>query len=444
MQGQNDEKYEGIVRAISAITFLATPHRGTNLADILNRVLQTTVVSNSKRYIEELSRNSFTLQKLNEQFRHIAPKLEIVSFYETRPTSVGLKSTGVVSSCLHIDLLSLALIDVQMILEKDSSLLGYPGETSKALDADHHGVCKYDSRQDPNYISVRNVLKSIVSKIISTSQPKQPAISNQQQSRDLKAALAISELPDVDFIFFKDQWTEGTNGWVHEAEPFIEWLNVEESRHSLLWLNGGSAAGKSVLSSYVINHLIGRGLDCQYFFIRFGDQKKRTTGYLLRSLAYQIAQLLPDFLNKIIELRSEGLDIETADPKTIWNRVFVSKLFKMTDKKPLYWVIDGLDEAQDFRSIIKFLSEVIASAIPLRILLVSRAAPEIATALHRFPREVQQHTLNMEGHLDDLRCHIRQTLSMSGTVELRDDIVERILKLSQRNFLVSAHLTSYF
>ena len=40
--------------------------------------------------------NSIALQKLNDQFRHIAPKLDIVSFYETRPTSIGIKSAAVV------------------------------------------------------------------------------------------------------------------------------------------------------------------------------------------------------------------------------------------------------------------------------------------------------------------------------------------------------------
>ena len=89
MQGQNDPEYEDIIKAISAITFLATPHRGTNLADILNRILQSTLVANSKQYISELARTSFTLQKLNEQFRHIAPRLDIVSFYETQPTLIG-------------------------------------------------------------------------------------------------------------------------------------------------------------------------------------------------------------------------------------------------------------------------------------------------------------------------------------------------------------------
>ena len=50
------------------------------------------------------------------------------------------------------------------MLEKDSSILGYANEVSRALDADHHDVCKYDSPQDSNYISVRNALKTLVSR----------------------------------------------------------------------------------------------------------------------------------------------------------------------------------------------------------------------------------------------------------------------------------------
>ena len=51
---------------------------------------------------------------------------------------------------------------VQMVLEKDSSILGYPGEISRPLNADHHDVCKFSSREDPNYQSVRSVLGTLV------------------------------------------------------------------------------------------------------------------------------------------------------------------------------------------------------------------------------------------------------------------------------------------
>lgn len=96
MQGQNDPTYEDIIKKVSSIIFLSTPHRGTNLAETLNRILQVSFGANPMQFIAELASGSQTLQKLNEQFRHVAPKLQIVSFYETRPTTI-VKKTQIVS-----------------------------------------------------------------------------------------------------------------------------------------------------------------------------------------------------------------------------------------------------------------------------------------------------------------------------------------------------------
>lgn len=49
-----------------------------------------------------------------------------------------------------------------MVVEKDSATLGYSGEISAGLNADHHTVCKYSGPTDSNYISVRNVLLRLV------------------------------------------------------------------------------------------------------------------------------------------------------------------------------------------------------------------------------------------------------------------------------------------
>ena len=70
--------------------FLATPHRGTNLADLLNRILFVSFQS-PKEFIVDLSRSSAALEEINEQFRHVAPKISIFSFYETLSTHVGPK-----------------------------------------------------------------------------------------------------------------------------------------------------------------------------------------------------------------------------------------------------------------------------------------------------------------------------------------------------------------
>ena len=324
-----------------------------------------------------------------------------------------------------------------MILEKDSSVLGYPGETSKALDADHHSVCKYDSPKDPNYITVRNALQSLVSKVISTSRSKKLILSDRRDSLDLKSMFAITDLPDIDYIFFRDQWAQGTSYWLLEEENYVKWSNVEDSTSSLLWIHGGAASGKSIMSSFLINNLAEHGISCQYFFVRFGDRKKQTLSFLLRSIAYQIARCIPDFAHQVLELKSEAIDIETADPRMIWGRVFRSILFKMRGDQPLFWIIDGLDEADDPRTLIRFLHDISLSSIPIRVLLVSRNTSEIAAVFQKAPKTLTSRSIRLESHREDLRTFVDQELSMAGTAEFREHVVQRLIDGAQNNFLVS-------
>ena len=149
--------------------FLSTPHRGTNLAKLLNRVLSVSIFSHSKQYIAELTRNSSSVEDLNEVFRNLAPRLRIFSFYETLQTVAGPKTMVSFASWFYGTIPSTNAL--QMVLEKDSSILGYPGEVSQPLNADHHDVCKFTSQQDPNYKSVRSVLKTLVSTYIELGMP---------------------------------------------------------------------------------------------------------------------------------------------------------------------------------------------------------------------------------------------------------------------------------
>jgi len=328
---------------------------------------------------------------------------------------------------------------IKIVVKKDSSVLGYPGEISKALNADHHNICKFDSPKDPNYIAVRNVLISLINKIISTNRSSIPILSNPRESRELRSLLAINESPDADFIFFRDQWAQGTSGWILKDEIFLQWLQVREPTPDihLLWLNGGAATGKSVLSSFVINSLVEKGHHCQYFFLRFGDQKKRTLSMLLRSIAYQIAQSLPDFSRSVVELVNEAIDFENTSPRAIWERIFKSIFFNLKERQPLYWIIDGIDEADEPKAVIKTLSDIAACSVPLRILLVSRKTPEISASLERVPERFKLATISIEGHVEDLRCYIRQELSMPGGAEFKERIAAQIVEGAENNFLVS-------
>lgn len=417
MQGQYDPEYKRIVEAISAIIFLSTPHRGTNLAETLNRILQASIISSSKQFISELTKNSSTLQKLNEQFRHIAPKLDIVSFYETQMTPIGINKNKI------------------MVLERDSSVLGYPGEISKALDADHHGVCKYDSPEDPLYVTVRNVLKSLISKFPPPGTLNPAVASKHEDLREVETLLAVSEPPDTDYVFFRDRWAPNTCDWILDQKAFVEWMQSETGASRILWLYGPAASGKSVLSSYIINHLAEVGLPCQYFFVRFLDQGKRSVANLLRSLAFQIAQSLPTFREGIRRLVVEATKLNNADAQTTWNRVFKSVLFKLRYDVPLYWVIDGLEESDDPRILIRLLADVEHSSVPIRVLIVSRRTQGLVSSFQRLSKGVQLDIVPYESNPNDIQRFVDQELDVSGDADFRVFVVEQILERARGNFL---------
>ncbi len=140
--GQNDPEYKDITKSIASIIFLSTPHRGSNLAAVLHSILEVSFAS--KHYVTDLKRDSSMLEALNEEFRHIAPKLQIFSFYETMETAIS------------------GTLMKTMVLNKESSVLGHDGEVSNFLVADHHDVCKFSDQEDPNYVSIRNLLATLV------------------------------------------------------------------------------------------------------------------------------------------------------------------------------------------------------------------------------------------------------------------------------------------
>lgn len=97
--------------------------------------------------------------------------------------------------------------------------------------------------------------------------------------------------PNTDYIFFRDSWVPGTCAWIQEQSQFSSWLDDPSQSPQLLWVRGLPGSGKSVLSSFIINHLAELERFCQYFFVRFGDHNKSTLGSMLSSLAFQVVTL---------------------------------------------------------------------------------------------------------------------------------------------------------
>lgn len=143
--GRQDATFHHVAMRIRAITFLATPHRGSDGAQVLNSILRLAFSHAPRQYLDELQRNSVSLQSINEDFRHVADDVELYSFYETVKTNFFLGNVGNV-----------------MIVDKSSATLDYKHEHRFPIQTNHRGICKFEKPKDPNYMLIRSVLCDIV------------------------------------------------------------------------------------------------------------------------------------------------------------------------------------------------------------------------------------------------------------------------------------------
>ena len=143
MLAKYDATYETLANRFHTIYFLATPHRGSNLAKPLNNILQ--IAYSPRAYVADLERSSLAIQSINDEFRQCSADLDLWSFYETQKLEVGFFSL--------------------LIVDPDSATLGYREEKQMPMNADHRSICKFETKKDPNYVILRNSLASTVNVI---------------------------------------------------------------------------------------------------------------------------------------------------------------------------------------------------------------------------------------------------------------------------------------
>ncbi|KAI1178951.1 hypothetical protein F4777DRAFT_41545 [Nemania sp. FL0916] len=419
--GLHDMNYQDVIQSVSAIIFLSTPHRGTNLAEILNRVLAASFLS-SKNFISDLNKSSPAIEELNEQFRHLAPKLSIWSFYETLATSIGPRKI--------------------MVLEKDSSVLGYPAEISRPLQADHHNVCKFSSPTDSGYITVRNAIKSLVTRF-RVQKPESPVKSSAPQlvlddSLDIQDLFRNCPSTETDYNAIRSSWVPNTCEWFLEEEEFISWLEPSPPEPAVLWYIAPPANGKSVLSTFIISHLRSRGLSCQFFLFKYSDNAKRMVSNCIKSLAFQLARTQPEFRNLLVGSSRESLGLDSSDALIIWRNIIEGRLLESNITNPIYWVIDALDECDSPKIFLECLRSF-AGRLPIRILILSRNTDLISINFDRLSRKISGSRIEKStiGHnqKDIERLVQRELDHMRGSSQFRQQLLQDIMKRAEGNFL---------
>jgi WD40 repeat protein len=343
-------EYESVARRVRSIFFLATPHRGADLAAILSKLL--TVSSGARPFVQDLHRKSLATQTINDEFPRYCQQLQLFSFYETLPTNYGF-GRG-------------------LIVDKDSAVLGYANERNELLNANHRDVCRYADPTDPNYSTIRNALASTIARfrdLNSSPQHLQHTNEHVENQRLLSHLLGVSETLEDDFTDFDSQRIGESCKWMIEKESFTTWRNSKTSQ--LYWISAKPASGKSVLSGYVVKHLKDSALDCVFYFFADNDNLQSSVSLFLRSIAWQMASLNPQILQTVLQICMREDHISNMEARAIWNKLFLEGILKVELERRQYWVLDALDQCQADNELISFLLKTIDLA-NINILVTSR------------------------------------------------------------------------
>ena len=411
VQGHLNDEFSAIVTMIKAVLFLATPHRGTDLAETLNKLLSSSVFGHSpKEYVTQLARKSPTIDELNDSFRHHASKLQIFSFYETLATTTGPVSL--------------------MVVDKPTAVMGYPNETPTPLTANHHNVCKFTSPKDPNYTSVVGALRSIADSVLTPVDD----VASKEDLRHLASLLGVTGPPEEDLNFGTSARKQGTCEGFLASDKVTNWLNSKSRR--VLWTHAQPGGGKSTLCSFVIERLLEGGHCCSYFFFKHGQRAKQSTSNMVRSLAYQTALQLPEFRKALVGLAVSGVKLSNADSSTVWDKLFTSVFASMKTERSIFWAFDGLDEAESSKRVIELLSRVADFNSQIRILVFSRPLASINQAFQLAKKRIPIIDMPLPDNRNDIRLVVTQEIDylMSGD-DFKAAAVDEIASRAQGNFL---------
>ena len=87
MASSKGSEHRSLAPRLAGMVFFATPHRGASNASFVKNIFRMMPCS-PELTLSDLEPDSALIEDINERFRNNSVDLELVSFYETHPTSI--------------------------------------------------------------------------------------------------------------------------------------------------------------------------------------------------------------------------------------------------------------------------------------------------------------------------------------------------------------------
>ncbi|OGE58067.1 hypothetical protein PENARI_c001G03860 [Penicillium arizonense] len=192
-------------------------------------------------------------------------------------------------------------------------------------------------------------------------------------------------------MIFKEQH-EGTCKWFFEHDSFIEW---KETGNAILFYKGIPGAGKTFLSSIVINELDrlrlaeNSGVENSailMLYCKWDDAHSQSVDGLLASLLKQIAQRYGTVSRNMDDLFSKHSRADTNPSR----EEYMSTLKAELERFPkTFIVVDGLDELREQKSRLELLETLTSIEASVNIMVTSRPLVDIVQQFENKARKIR-------------------------------------------------------
>ncbi|MCJ1436452.1 hypothetical protein MMC27_005831 [Xylographa pallens] len=238
--------------------------------------------------------------------------------------------------------------------------------------------------------------------------------------------------------------------WVLASAEYRTWSRSDVplmNENRVLWCYGDPGAGKTYVSSRIIDHLFETSKDNKpgiaYVYCDYDDQNYQTLsnilGCILKQLTMQCAAL-PDFVDELYQ--KEGHKPANFEPAIFWKLLQqLSENFPQT-----FIIVDALDELENDKlrtrkNLLRVISTDRESKSDIRVFATSRPHLEdINNVLCAFPK------LLIEARDNDMRSFLLQRIEGFGDLEdiihndkeFKAEIIETLVEKANKLFLIPA------
>ncbi|KAH7333141.1 hypothetical protein BKA65DRAFT_40515 [Rhexocercosporidium sp. MPI-PUGE-AT-0058] len=221
--------------------------------------------------------------------------------------------------------------------------------------------------------------------------------------------------------------SHGTGDWILKEEKVRNWLEVDVPESSILWINGIPGAGKTILTSIIINSCSTTDeKNTTYFYCKENDSEKNNCISIYRGLLSQMLNNHRDLIPYCHDRMSSTGEINLTTTNLAENLLKV--LFEKAENTRV--VIDGLDEcdANQRKLLLAFFTDTVdlfdeKDPGKLRVLFVSQDYLDIQKAL----QSATVLKLTNEDNEADIKLYVREwSLKFRLKYELHPKILEEI------------------